>query len=402
MSGTSPRERRRMIHIAHESSFAVDPDSDGSDYLYVPAEGISYTEGTEILTTAYSTGRNYATESEVGADGGEVTFSTPLLGLSSAAGAGVNASTVTADWLDRLLEATFGVAATTAGIAATGGSTTTFTAATSVGAAQDLEALFTSATPSGAPRTLWTQLQSITGAGPYTYNLAPTLAAAATSSTVSYGIKRYSDDDNGGPTLACVVTDDSLVYTYLGGRVTRCRITAQAKQRVMVEWTIAFDRRSLDASKMSLPSAAVMPYTPIKLMRSPVIFNGSAIPTRMIEIDFGLSASEVSDTAGVNGRGAHELISIAPTVTIEPLRADSHDQLKRALTRGALVAQLGAGVLESSRLNTCALHLARCEAREVSYTADNGITRNRIVFTAVDPIEFSAGVASRFMSFARA
>ena len=104
----------------------------------------------------------------------------------------------------------------------------------------------------------------------------------------------------------------------------------------------------------------------------------------------------------VNGRGAHELISIAPTVSIEPLRADAHDALKRAMTRGALVAQLGAGVLESSRLNTCALHLARVEAREVTYTGDNGIARNRIVFTAVDPIEFSAGVASRFMSFARA
>ena len=51
---------------------------------------------------------------------------------------------------------------------------------------------------------------------------------------------------------------------------------------------------------------------------------------------------------------------------------------------------------------TLALHLARCEAREISYTAQDGITRNRLVFTAVDRIEFSAGVASAFMSLARA
>jgi hypothetical protein len=228
------------------------------------------------------------------------------------------------------------------------------------------------------------------------------MAAAATSSSVSYGIKRYSDDDDGGATLACVVTDDALVYTYLGGRVSRCRIMANAKQRVMVEWTIAFDRRSLDTSKTSLPAAARLAYTPIKMLRSPVIFNNAAIPTRMLEIDFGLTVSEVQDTSATNGRGGHELISIAPTVTIEPLRSDSYDALKRALTRGSLVAQLGAGVLESSRLNTCALHLARCEAREVTITGDNGMTRNRIVFTAVDAVEFSAGVSSRFMSFARA
>lgn len=402
MSASAPRERRRMLHIMAESSFATDPDSDGSSYLYVPAEGITYEDGLEIITTSYSTGRNYATESEAGADGGSITFQTPLLGLSTAAGAGVNASSVTDDWLDVLLSSALGVQATTAGVAATGGSTTTFTAATSVGAVQDLEALFTASTPSGAPRTIWSQLQSITGSGPYTYTVAPTMAAAATSSSVSYGIKRYSDDDDGGATLACVVTDDALVYTYLGGRVSRCRIMANAKARVMVEWTIAFDRRSLDTGKTSLPSAAVLPYTPIKMMRSPVIFNNASIPTRMLEIDFGLSVSEVQDTSGVNGRGGHELISIAPTVTIEPLRADSYAQLKRAMTRGPLVAQLGAGVLESSRLNTCALHLARCEAREVTFASENGITRNRIVFTAVDPIEFSAGVASRFMSFARA
>jgi len=392
-----------MLHIVAESTFATDPSATGSSYLYVPAESITYEEGTEILTTQYSTGRNYPTEAEVGADGGSITFQTPMLGLSTAAGAATNASTVTDDWLDILLEAAFGVKATTSGVAATGGTTTTFTAATNTAAAaQDVVAMFTASTPSGAPRALWTQVQSLSGAGPYTFNVAPTLASAPTASTVVYGVKRYSDDDNGGSTLSCVVTDDALVYTYSGGRITRCRIMAQAKQRVMMEWTIAFDRRTLDTGKSALPAAAKLAYTPIKMMRSPVIFNNTAIATRSLEIDFGLTASEVTDTAGTNGRGGHELISIAPTVSIEPLRADSHDLLKRNLTRGALLAQLGAGELSGGRLNTCAVHLARCEAREVTYTSDNGIARNRIVFTGVDAIEFGAGVASRFLSVVRA
>ena len=69
MSANAPRERRRQIHIAAEGTFATDPDADGSSYYYVPAEGITYEEQTEIIETAYSTGRNHPTEGEVGAQG---------------------------------------------------------------------------------------------------------------------------------------------------------------------------------------------------------------------------------------------------------------------------------------------------------------------------------------------
>jgi hypothetical protein len=145
-----------------------------------------------------------------------------------------------------------------------------------------------------------------------------------------------------------------------------------------------------------------MTTTPIKMFRSPVFFGNTRIATRMVEIDFGLSAAEVQDTESQNGRGGYELVSIAPTVTIEPLRSDTYDGYKQALTRNPLLVQLGGGVVSGGVLNSLALHLARCEAREVSYTAQDGITRNRLVFTAVDRIEFSAGVASAFMSLARA
>jgi hypothetical protein len=133
-----------------------------------------------------------------------------------------------------------------------------------------------------------------------------------------------------------------------------------------------------------------------------VFFGNSRYATRMVEIDFGLSAAEVQDTESTNGRGGYELVSIAPTVTIEPLRADAYDVLKQGLTRNPLLVQLGAGVVSGGVLNSLALHLARAEAREVSYTAQDGITRNRVVFTAVDRIEFSSGVASQFMTLARA
>jgi len=400
MSANAPRERKRQIHLVAESTYATDPDADGSSYYYVPAEGITYEEQTEILDTAYSTGRNFPTESEVGAQGHSVTFSVPLIGLSSAAGNGVNASTVTDDWLDVLLISIFGVQSTTEGESVTGSTTSSLTTADSSWAAvQNLVPVHIASVPTGNERTQWSQIQSsATG----TTSIAPTLQASPGNGAVAYGVKQYRVDDDGGSSIALVLTDDALVYTFLGGRVTSLRITGEHKRRAMAQVTIQFDRRALDTGKSSLPSAARLTTTPVKMFRSPVFFGNTRIATRMVEIDFGLSAAEVQDTESTNGRGGYELVSIAPTVTIEPLRSNTYDGYKQALTRDPLLVQLGGGVVSGGVLNSLALHLARCEAREVSYTAQDGITRNRLVFTAVDRIEFSAGVASQFMTLARA
>ena len=400
MSASAPRERKRQIHIMAESTYATDPDSDGSSYLYVPAEGITYEEQTEIIETAYSTSRNFPTEGEVGAQGHSVTFSVPLIGLSTAAGNGTDASTVTADWLDTLLLHVFGASSTTEGESVTGSTTSSLTTADSNWATvQNLVPVHIASVPTGAERTQWSQIQT-SAAG--TTTLAPTLQASPGNGAVAYGVRQYRVDDDGGASIALVLTDDALVYTFLGGRVTSLRITGEHKRRAMAQVTIQFDRRSLDAGKTSLPSATLLSTTPVKMFRSPVFFGSTRYATRMVEIDFGLSAAEVQDTESTNGRGGYELVSIAPTVTIEPLRADAYDQLKQGLTRNPLLVQLGGGVVSGGVLNSLALHLARCEAREVSYTAQDGITRNRLVFTAVDRIEFSAGVASAFMSLARA
>jgi hypothetical protein len=361
---------------------------------------ITYEEQTEILDTAYSTSRNFPTEAEVGAQGHTVSFSVPLIGLSAAVGNGVNASTITNDWLDVLLLSIFGAQTTTEGESVTGSTTSSLTTADSNWATtQNLVPVHIASTPNAAERTQWSQIQSsATG----TTNLAPTLQASPGNGAVAYGTKQYRIDDDGGSSLALVLTDDALVYTFLGGRITSLRITGEHKRRAMMAVTIQFDRRSLDTGKTSLPTAALVAPTPVKMFRSPVHHNNVRIPTRMVEIDFGFAAAEVQDTESTNGRAGYELVSIAPTITIEPLRADSYDLLKQNLTRGPVLVQLGAGVVANSILNSLAVFFARAEAREVSYTAQDGITRNRVVFTAVDRIEFSAGVASMFMTVARA
>lgn len=402
MSASAPRTRKRSLHIAHETTFATDPSADGSGYLYTPAEGIEYTDQLEVLTTEYSTGRNYPTESEIGADGAEITFRTPLIGMASAAGDGTDASSVTDDWLDLLFEHSLGVQATSAGEGVGAGSTTTnLVLDTDAYGPQDLVPIYQAAIPAGNPRTQWTAITVDPADG--TYTVAPAFTTAPETAAIAYGVKRYTDDDDGGPSLAAVVRDDTLHYTLLGGRVSRLRIIAEAQRRVMCEFSASFDRKSEDtAAKTALPAATRMATTPIKSFRSPVWFNGSRISTRMIEIDFALTTAAITDTESTNGRAGWDLISIAPMVTIEPLRSDDYINLKRAGTKGPLMIQLGAGVLAGGVLNTVGLHMARAEAREVTITDENGRARNRIVFHAVDQIEFSAGVGSRFFQICRA
>ena len=72
-------------------------------------------DNTAMLETNFATGRNRKSAPEVGADFAQVTFTTPIQGLVSAAGDGTAASSVADDWLDLLLTNVFGAPQETTG-----------------------------------------------------------------------------------------------------------------------------------------------------------------------------------------------------------------------------------------------------------------------------------------------
>lgn len=403
MSANAPRTRRRSMHIAAEVTPGVDPSADGSGYTFVPADPLPMSsDEKEPLETQYAYGRNYPSESEEGPDGASVSgIQTPLIGLASSPGDNVNASTVANDWLDILLLHALGAQQTTLGRTVSSSGNTSLTLASDVLNAQDLVPVFEVGIPAAGQRTQWAQVTVDPGDASYT--VAPQWVSNPTSAALARGAKVYRDTDEGGATLAVCITDDTLVYTHLMGRCNSLSIRGEHGRKAMMDWGFAFDSKTENASgKTALPIASRVAPTPIRLFRSPVFFNGARIETRMIEINFGLAAAEVGSTEGTNGRAGMELISIAPTVTIEPLRLDDYINFKRVQTKGPLIAQLGAGILTNGVLNTFAAHMARAEAREVSEVDDNGMTRQRIVFHAVDQVQFAASVASRFFQLARA
>jgi hypothetical protein len=127
---------------------------------------------------------------------------------------------------------------------------------------------------------------------------------------------------------------------------------------------------------------------------SPVFFNGSALETKSISIDYGVNAAPYLVTGAANGRGDFLNIALAPKVSVEPLRTDANILLKRNGTTGRLMIQQGAGIFAASSLNLGAFHAESVQAQEVNYSDDAGRARQKIDFTVVNPGNFSAGVQS--------
>jgi hypothetical protein len=322
--------------------------------------------------------------------------------MASAAGDGVDASTVTDDWLDMLLEHTFGTQVTTEGetVSAVGGATSITPTAT-VYSVHDMIAVHEASIPSAiAERTQWGIVTAESGG---VLTIDPGFQTNPTASSVIYGVKSYRVSDAGGNELAFLEEHDARAYMHLMGRINSLSISGSDKKRVMASWGVQCDSSSADdiSTKTAIPAAAVQTTTPIKHLLSPVFFNGTRVATKSCQVDFGIAASEVSDSNGANGRGGQELVSIAPTVTIEPLHAESYRQLKRAGTKGRLLVQFGGGVVSGGVLNSVAIQFEQVDVREVTSSDDNGMTRQSIKFHAVDRVELSSGVDSIFMQMAR-
>lgn len=392
--------RRKNIYVMAESSFATDPDSDGSDYLEIPAMEISdLSDGLEILDTDYMTKRPYPTAPIPGRDGFEFSITVPMIGLPfyGADGGGAPATT---DWFDTLLEHVWGTRRNLEGEGGTGGSTSSVTLDSDAFSLQDLLPLY----QGDFARTEWVVTTSDAGSG--TYSIAPTIDGTPSGSIIAYGSKNYRLNPEDSGTLAFAYCADDVLYTLLGCRCTSATMSAG---QVGAIWTMNLtfqgDSMTVGDTKASLPaSATIIDPTPCKALLSPVHFNDTELSSiSSIEIDLGIQAGEISSTAGTQGRSGMELRGAEPTVTVTPLFSSTNQNYKRNGTTGRLMVQMGAGILTGGNLlNTCALHAEEAIATEVTMQDDNGKQRQSIQFRITDKVRVAAGVDSVFMQFSRA
>lgn len=398
------RTRRKALWGALQTGgYDTDPSANGSGYTPWPCDVLpDLADKKEPLPTTYQTGDNWDTELEEGPDGWELSgVELPLIGLATAAGDGVDASTVTADWLNDILTHVLGATLATTpgeGVASIGGATA-MTLDGDVLDLYDLVPVYEAGVPA-LPRTQW-EIVTVDPAD-NSYTIAPGFAdygtVPPTGAAVVYGVKRYTFDDDGGVPMAFVYRDDGQDYTLLGGRCTSMQIRIPAgggRVKLVTSWR---GNTKTAESKASLPAAVVAPaITPIRGVRSPVWFNGTNYGSAEITIDFGISAAEIQSTAGSEGRAGDEHVFQAPMVTIRPQYTNAINNLKRNVTKGRLLVQIGGGILSGGVLNTCAVHFDQAQAMVVTRTDDNGVARQEVQFKASNP-----GAGPHIFQFCRA
>lgn len=375
------RTRIRALYIAAESTYGTDPDSDGSDYVPVWTDGqISpLASGRALLDGQYSTGRNAPTSQVVGPDGGTIEFTTPLLGLSAAAGD--SASPPAADWLDLLLNSCLGTGTARDGEGLGSGSGSgTLALDTSALASQDLAPVYESGLNSS--RTQW---RRVTGAST-PYDVAPNWTATPSTAGVCYGVRRWSGPVSaGGASFAMVLVEGSTEWTLLGCRVTRLRITIPAGGKVTASWSVAFDSRAV-TTKASLALVGGWTGSPLKGVLSPLMWGSTAYEVAQAELDMGVVVQPRMSTAGTNGRSEMDVIAVDPVLTISPLFATSWDTDFSAGTTRSTLLQIGAGSLSGGVLNTLGLWF---EAGQIIAPAtvvdDSGRQRTSVQIRCVDP-----------------
>jgi hypothetical protein len=397
---TTTTTKKVTLLIASETGgYGVDPSANGSGYVAARVFGGTtpmLKRTRPPLETDYATGRNAPTAHDVGPDGAELQFETPLMGFATSKTAGQAAPAN--DWQDILWDSAFGANTNYAGMAVTSSGNTELTTGTSTATTQDLLCVQDAAVNS--TRAQWRQ--ATTSASPYTIDHA--WDANPTATAVAYGIKmwRLLDSTGGGYSIAAYYVLDGTPYTLLGGRPTALKIIMAAGKQVRCQWTVKFDNCT-QTSKASAPVVSAWTGTPIVGDLASVEWGGTAYDAKELELDFALQASDQESVQGTNGRANIEVLGSAPVVTLSPLFATSWDTDYHAGTTRSVGIRFGSGVLTSGALNTCGFFAQLGQIIQApELQDDNARVRQSVRIAARDPGIFTGTTAGRFWQFARA
>ena len=392
------RTRKNAFYLKAESSYGAEAGStDGSDFTAVKCLSLDLiSDNTAMLETSLATGRNRKTASEIGADGAQVSLTVPLQGLVSAAGDGVNASSVADDWLDLVLSNVFTKSTTQGeGIDATATASSLVTDADTY-TNQDMVAVQGASFDGG--QVNWRRVGGT--ASPYTMDR--NLDATPDGSEVSYGAKMYRPGTPGASLSACYDLDGTI-YLLLGGRVSSMSVEMSAGELAVVSVTIDFDSKADDSStKTALPTIGTFAGTPIKGLLGAFSWGGTEYATKSVSLDFGITAQPDATVTTSNGRSDIDIISTYPTMSIEPAYAQTFVDDMTAGTARALAVQFGSGVVSGGVLNGCALFMESARLTASNPSDDGGRLRSSLSFECVDGGIFSGSIIAEYFTFTRA
>lgn len=392
---------RRSLRVALETGgFGVDPSSDGSGYTNVKTDEVSFVEDqTALLDGRYQVGRNVMSKREVGPDGAQITFQTPLQGYGTAIGDG--SSPGSDDWLDILLNHCFGDSTDVDGdaVSATGSSTLSLTD-DPLNSQFDLAPVY----ESGVNSSLMQWRRTAGASSPYATHRD--WDEAPTASAICYGHRLWMHSDViSRSTLAAYVLMDDTPYVLLGGGVTQLSIAQAAGQKAVVSWTAMFDNKT-QSTKASAPvftSGTIDSGTPLQGELAELEFNGTVYAAGEVSVEFNLETSPVASVAGSNGRGDMKAFAVHPVVTFTPQFQTGLETAFRAGTTGKALVRFGGGALSGGAVNTLCFYMEAAQVDAAPNAQEDGpLIRQSVTLRAVDPGLDGSANAYPYWALARA
>lgn len=379
--------RITAVYLAAESTYGVDPDSDGSDYLPIRFDGLADpVDATEIEEIGNASGRNEPAELQVTRSGAKLSLTIPLYGY--AAGSGDGDAAPTADVLDLLLANVCGTALQATGgegvNSGSGASTLVLDASVTGLVVGTLVPVYLGASDTPI-RTHWRRIGNAASAP--TYSVVPDWSSTPTTAAIMYGVRGYGQANNlQTPTtgLAAIVNRGGTLHRLLGGRITSMSFDLTAGKVARMSVGLSFDSYEEGASAASLPAITTYPSAIIQTL-APCYWGSTLVPYKSIKIDMRPKVVEVQSAAGTNGRGGMEVVEIDPMITIDPAWAPSTwNSAFQAGTASELLVQIGGGYTSSGRPNAMCFHARRAQINTApTIVDDGGYLRNSVSMVAL-------------------
>lgn len=364
-----PRTIERSIWAASQAAWGEDPSTDGSGYLPIVAEGIGdLPTGVEQLETAYQDGSNRPSANEVGRPTLiDLSFDVPVHGYAPDQLPAV-------DFTDLMLANLMQEQTDHADRHAVTASPGTVNSA-------DLTP-FSLVPIEIDGGVTWAHLGAETS-DRFAVLGSPIVVGSDTAArTVPH--RTWAPPGRqlaGGRYLSLCYQDTDLgIYRLPNCRVSKLSLEGEVGGRLMWKVSIQADEVVLDAAKTALPGHRPSPpVTPLKLLHSPINFNGQAYGSGSFSLDFGATTAPLEHQGTRTGRAAIEVMSIAPTLSISPQRTNELRDLHRGAQVGHLLVQLGRG---SGHSNSLAIAMGSAQITEASPSDDSGYPRSSVTLSA--------------------
>jgi hypothetical protein len=318
----------RALYVATESSFSVDPDSDGSDYVMIPAMGISLS-GDPQSFIAREIQRPTLTPftGVAGAKGGQLTFSCEILGKSGG---------VMPSFLTKL----FGACGLQR---AAGGDNGVVVSATSTSVTHD----GTGTWQVGSLIQIGSDVRMVTAESGNVLTISPAWSTTPSADDVVYAPDEFSltyDPDPG--TVSFVMkgfnTESTPAKTFeytLTGCKGQVKISAAINTQLKAEFSFQIDSWEI-TSKASLPTSLPSNAAPV-VLASPFYWGGVATPISDFAFDQGTSLTPRTSTSGAQGRSGFAITASVPSIAFKPFYADAWRSTFAAGSTNAAMMQIG-------------------------------------------------------------